>query len=155
MAMRGGKETRSYPKSCSEVFSAITRALEDFKIRVTDKDEKAGTIRAATGFSLLSTGGNVSIEVKSGADTKETAVTISIEPKMKTVLTDWGQASREVRRIFNKTEEQLGIEPAETGGGVKEKMGTGKVKQSNTCPSCGKRVVATDKFCQNCGAKLK
>jgi len=155
MAMRGGKETRSYPKSCSEVFSAITKALEDFKISVTDKDEKAGTIRATTGFSLFSTGGSVSIEVKSAADTKETAVTISIEPKMKTVLTDWGQGSREARRIFNKMEEHLGIEPAEVKGEVEEKVGTEKAKQSNTCPSCGQSVGATDKFCQHCGAKLK
>ena len=155
MGMRGGKETRSYPKSSSEVFSAITRVLKDLKIGVIDKDEKAGTISAAAGFSLFSTGGNVSIEVKSGADTKETAVTISIEPKMKTVLTDWGQASREVRRIFNKMEEHLGIEPAEVIGGVEGKMGTEKVKQSNTCPSCDQRVGVTDKFCQNCGAKLK
>jgi len=155
MGVRGGKETRGYPKSSSEVFSAITRALEDLKIGVIDKDEKAGTIRAATGFSLFSTGGNVSIEVKPVPDTKETAVSISIEPKMKTVLTDWGQASREVKRIFSKMEEHLGIEPAEAIGGVKEKMETGKVKQSNTCPSCGQRVGPTDKFCQHCGAKLK
>ncbi|MEA1965485.1 MAG: zinc ribbon domain-containing protein [Candidatus Aerophobetes bacterium] len=155
MGIRGGRETRNYPKSSSEVFSAITRALKDLKIGAIDKDEKAGTIIAATGFSLFSTGGNVSIEVKPVPDTKETAVTISIEPKMKTVLTDWGQASREVRRIFSKMEEHLGIGPAEAVGEVKEKMGGGKVKQSNTCPSCGQRVGATDKFCQHCGAKLK
>jgi len=155
MGMKGGKETRTYPESSSEVFSGITRALEDLKINVTDKDEKAGTISAATGFSLFSTGGNVSIEVKPVPDTKETAVSISIKPKMKTVLTDWGQASREVRRIFNKIEEHLGIEPAEAGGEVKEKVGTEKVKRSNTCSSCGQSVGATDKFCQNCGAKLK
>ena len=155
MGTRGGKETRSYAKSSSEVFSAITKALEDFKVDVVDKDEKAGTIRAGTGFSLFSTGGNVSIEVKPVPDAKETAVTITIEPKAKTVLTDWGQGSREVRRIFNRMEEHLGIEPAEAVGGVKEKMGTGKVKQSNPCPSCGQSVGATDKFCQNCGAKLK
>lgn len=155
MGMRGGKETRSYPKSFSEVFAAVTRALENLKIGVINKDEKAGTISADTGFSLFSTGGNLSIEVKSVPDTKETAVSISIEPKMKTVLTDWGQASREVRRIFNKMEEHLGIEPAEAGGEVKEKVGTEKAKQSNTCPSCGQHVEATDKFCQNCGAKLK
>jgi len=155
MGTRGGKETRSYGKSSSEVFSAITEALEDLKISVADKDEKAGTISATTGFSLFSTGGNVSIEVKSVPDSKETAVTISIEPKMKTVLTDWGQASREVKRIFNKMEEHLEIEPAEAIGGVKEKKGTEKVKQLNTCPSCGQRAGATNKFCQSCGAKLK
>jgi len=153
--MRGNKETRSYPKSSSEVFSAMTKALEDLKIGVVDKDEKAGTIRAATGFSLFSTGGNVAVEVKPGADTKETAVTISIESKMKTVLTDWGQGSREPRRIFNKMEEHLGIEPAEVKGEVEEKVGTEKAKQSNTCPSCGQSMGATDKFCQHCGAKLK
>lgn len=153
--MRGDKETRSYPKSSSEVFSAMTKALEDLKIGVIDKDEKAGTISAATGFSLFSTGGNVSIEVKPGADTKETAVTISIEPKMKTVVTDWGQGSRETRRIFNKMEEHLGIEPTEVKGEVEEKVGTEKAKQSNTCPSCGQSMGTTDKFCQHCGAKLK
>jgi len=150
MGIRGGKETRSYSKSSSEVFSAITKTLEDLKIGVINKDEKAGRISAATGFSLFSTGGNVSIEVKPVPDTKETAVTISIEPKMKTVLTDWGQASREVRRIFDKVEEHLGIKPAEAVGEVK-----GKVKQSNVCPSCGQPVEPTDKFCQHCGAKLK
>jgi len=153
--MRDDKETRSYPKSSSEVFSAITKALEDLKIDVINKDEKAGTVSAATGFSLFSTGGNVSIEAKPGADAKETAVTISIEPKMKTVLTDWGQGSREAGRIFNKMEEHLGIGPAEVKGEVEEKEGTEKVKQSNICPSCGQSVGATDKFCQHCGAKLK
>ena len=155
MGARGGRETRSYPKSSSEVFSAITRVLEGLKIGVIDKDEKAGTISAVTGFSLFSTGGNVSIEVKPVPDTKETTVTIGIEPKMKTVLTDWGQASREVRRIFNKMEEHLGIGPAETMEVVKEKVGTKKAKQSNTCPSCGQSVGTADKFCQHCGAKLR
>ena len=155
MGIRGGKETRSYPKSSSEVFSAITNALKDLKIGIIDKDEKAGIINAATGFSLFSTGGSVSIEVKPVSDTKETTVIISIEPKMKTVLTDWGQASREARRIFNKMEEHLGIKPAETIGEGGEKAGTGKIKQSNTCPSCGQPVGPADKFCQHCGAKLK
>jgi len=150
MGMRGSKETRSYPKSSSEIFSVITRTLEDLKIGIIDKDEKAGRISAATGFSLFSTGGNVSIEVKPAPDTKETAVSISIEPKMKTVLTDWGQASREMKRIFNKMEEHLGIEPGGAMGGVKE-----KVKKLDTCPSCGQPVGPTDKFCQHCGAKLK
>jgi len=155
MGTRSGKETRSYPKSSSEVFSAVTGALEGLKIGVVDKNEKAGTIRASTGFSLFSTGGNVSIEVESVPDAKETAVTISIEPKMKTVFTDWGQASREVRRIFTKMEEHLEIEPAEVSGGAKQKMGIEKVKQANACPSCGQGVGSTDKFCEHCGAKLK
>jgi len=151
MAMKGAIETRNYEKSSSEVFSAVSNALEDLKIRVIDKDEKAGKITAATGFSLFSTGGEVSIEVKGLPDGKEIAVTIEEKPKMKTVATDWGQSSRDVKRLFTKLEEHLGIEP-ET---VEEKTEVKKAKQANICPSCGQSIKATDKFCQNCGAKLK
>lgn len=151
MAMKGATETRSYEKSSSEIFSAVSKALEDLKIRITDKDEKAGKITAATGFSLFSTGGEVSIEVKALPDGKEIAVTIEEKPKMKTVTTDWGKSSRDVKRLFTKLEEHLGIEP-ET---VEEKTEVKKAKQANICPSCGQSIKATDKFCQNCGAKLK
>jgi rubrerythrin len=124
--------------------------LEDLKVRITHKDEKAGKITAATGFSLFSTGGEVLIEVKALPGSKEIAVTIDEKPKMKTVATDWGQSSRDVKRLFAKLEEHLGIEP-ET---VEEKTEVKKVKQANTCPSCGQSIRATDKFCQNCGTKL-
>ena len=63
MAMRGARETRNYEKGSSEVFSAVSKALEDLKIRVIYKDEKAGKITTATGFSLFSTGCEVSITV--------------------------------------------------------------------------------------------
>jgi len=150
MAMKGATETRNYPKSSSEVFSAVTKALKDLKIGVIDKDEKAGKITAATGFSLFSTGGEVSIEIKPLPDSKEIAVTIDEKPKMKTVVTDWGQSSRDIKRLFTKIEEHLGIK-SET---VEEKAGAKKAKQANICPSCGQSIKATDKFCQNCGAKL-
>ena len=151
MAMKGATETRNYEKSSSEVFSAVSKALEDLKVRIIDKDEKAGKITAATGFSLFSTGGEVSIEVKALPDGKEIAVTIEEKPKMKTVATDWGQSSRDVKRLFSKIEKHLGIEP-ET---VKEKAGKKKDRQTSVCPSCGQSIKATDKFCQNCGAKLR
>ena len=153
MAMKGAIETRNYEKGSSEVFSAVSKALEDLKIRITDKDEKAGKVTAATGFSLFSTGGEVSIEVKALPDGKEIAVTIEEKPKMKTVVTDWGQSSRDVKRLFSKIEENLGIEP-ETSKTVEGKAGKKKDKQTSTCPSCGQSIKATDKFCQNCGAKL-
>jgi len=149
MAAKKREETRSYQKSFSEVFSAITKALEDLKIGVVSKNEKEGIINISTGFTILSTGGVGVIEVKSVPDTNETTVTIGIKPKMKTVLIDWGQASRETRQIFSKIEEHLGIVVAEP---VPEKA---EPSTSNTCPSCGKPVGAADKFCQNCGAKLK
>ncbi len=150
MAMKGAIETRNYGKGSSEVFSAISKALEDLKIRVIDKDEKAGKITAATGFSLFSTGGEVSITVETVPDSKEVAVTIEEKPKMKTVVTDWGKSSQDVKRLFSKIEEHLGIEP-ET---VEEKTEVKKTKQANICPSCGQSIKATDKFCQNCGTKL-
>lgn len=151
MAMKGARETRNYgEKSYSEVFSAVTQALKDLKIGVIDKDEKTGKITAATGFSLFSTGGEVSIEVKALPDGKEIAVTINEKPKMKTVVTDWGQSSRDIKRLFTKIEEHLGIRPE----AVEEKAGAKKAKQANTCPSCGQSVEVRDKFCQNCGAKL-
>jgi len=150
MAMKGAIETRNYEKGSSEVFSAVSKALEDLKIRVIDKDDKAGKITAATGFSLFSTGGEVSIEVKALPDGKETAVTIEEKPKMKTVATDWGKSSRDVKRLFTKIEEHLGIEPE----AVEEKAGKKKDKQTSTCSSCGQSIGTTDKFCQNCGAKL-
>lgn len=40
MAAEKGGETRSYQKSFSEVFSAITKVLEDLKIGVASKNEK-------------------------------------------------------------------------------------------------------------------
>ena len=150
MAMKGATETRNYEKSSSEVFSAVSKALEDLKVRTIKKDEKAGKITAATGFSLFSTGGEVSIEVKAVPDSKEVALTIEEKPKMKTVVTDWGQSSRDIKRLFSKIEEHLGIEPV----AVEEKAGRKKDKQTSTCPSCGQSVGTADKFCQNCGAKL-
>ena len=149
MVAEKGGETRSYQKSFSEVFSAITRALEDLKIGVASKNEKEGIINISTGFTIFSTGGEGVIEVKSIPDTNETTVTIGIKPKIKTVLIDWGQASREIRQIFSKIEEHLGIVVAEP---TPEKV---EPSTSNTCPSCGKPVGTADKFCQNCGAKLK
>ncbi|TRZ51806.1 MAG: zinc ribbon domain-containing protein [Dehalococcoidia bacterium] len=149
MAAKKREEMRSYQKSFSEVFSAITKALEDLKIGVVSKNEKEGIINISTGFTIFSTGGEGVIEVKSVPDTNETTVTIDIKPKIKTVLIDWGQASREIRKIFSKIEEHLGIVIAEP---VPEKV---EPSTSNTCPSCGKPVGAADKFCQNCGAKLK
>jgi len=149
MAAKKREEKRIYQKSFSEVFSAITKALEDLKIGVVSKNEKEGIINISTGFTIFSTGGEGIIEVKSIPDTNETTVTIGMKPKMKTVLIDWGQASREVKRIFSKIEEHLGIVVAEP---VTKKA---KSSTSNTCPSCGKPVGAADKFCQNCGAKLK
>jgi len=149
MAAKKREEMRSYQKSFSEVFSAITKALEDLKIGIVSKNEKEGIINISTGFTIFSTGGEGVIEVKSVPDTNETTVTIGIKPKIKTVLIDWGQASRETRKIFSKIEEHLGIVVAEP---VPEKI---EPSTSNTCPSCGKPVGAADKFCQNCGAKLK
>jgi len=154
MAMKGATETRNYEKGSSEVFSAVSKALEDLKVRIIDKDEKAGKITAATGFSLFSTGGEVSITVEAVPDSKEVALTIEEKPKMKTVATDWGQSSRDVKRLFTKIEEHLGIEP-ETSKTVEKKTEVKKTKQANICPSCGQSIRATDKFCQNCGAKLR
>ena len=153
MAMKGATETRNYEKSSSEVFSAVSKALEDLKVRTIEKDEKAGKITAATGFSLFSTGGEVLITVETVPDSKEVAVTIEEKPKMKTVVTDWGQSSRDIKRLFTKLEEHLGIEP-EISKAVEGKTGKKKDKQTSTCPSCGQSVGTADKFCQNCGAKL-
>ena len=149
MAAEKRGETRSYQKSFSEVFSAITKALDDLKIGIGSKNEEEGIINISTGLTIFSTGGEGVIEVKSVPDTNETTVAIGIKPKMKTVLIDWGQASRETRQIFSKIEEHLGIVVAEP---VTEKV---EPSTSNTCPSCGKPVGTADKFCQNCGAKLK
>ena len=149
MAAEKRGETRSYQKSFSEVFSAITKALDDLKIGIGSKNEEEGIINISTGLTIFSTGGEGVIEVKSVPDTNETTVAIGIKPKMKTVLIDWGQASRETRQIFSKIEEHLGIVVAEP---VLEKA---EPSTSNSCPSCGKPVGAADKFCQNCGAKLK
>jgi len=149
MAAEKRGETRSYQKSFSEVFSAITKALGDPNIEIASKNEKEGIINISTGFTVFSAGGEGVIEVKSVADTNETTVTIGIKPKMKAVLIDWGQASRETKQIFSKIEECLGVVVAEP---VIEKV---EPSTSNACPSCGKSVGAADKFCQNCGAKLK
>lgn len=142
-------ETRSYQKSFSEVFSAITKALDDLKIGIVSKNEEEGIINISTGFTVFSAGGEGVIEVKSVPDTNETTVAIGINPKMKAVLIDWGQASRETKQIFSKIEEYLGVVVAEP---APEKT---EPSTSNTCPSCSKPVGAADKFCQNCGAKLK
>ena len=153
MAMKGATETRNYQKGSSEVFTAVSKALEDLKRDRKGIQHLFLKITAATGFSLFSTGGEVSIEVKALPDGKEIAVTIEEKPKMKTVVTDWGQSSRDVKRLFSKIEEHLGIEP-ETSKTVEKKTEVKKTKQANICPSCGQSIKATDKFCQNCGAKL-
>ena len=149
MAAEKRGETRSYQKSFSEVFSAITKALEDLKIGIASKNEKEGIINISTGFTIFSAGGEGVIEVKSVPDTNETTVAIGIKPKMKAVLIDWGQASRETKQIFSKIEEYLGVVVAEP---APEKT---EPSTSNTCSSCSQPVGAADKFCQNCGAKLK
>ncbi len=149
MATEKRGETRSYQKSFSEVFSAITKALEDLKIGIASKNEKEGIINISTGFTIFSAGGEGVIEVKSVPDTNETTVAIGIKPKMKAVLIDWGQASRETKQIFSKIEEYLGVVVAEP---APEKT---EPSTSNTCSSCSQPVGAADKFCQNCGAKLK
>jgi len=149
MAAEKRGETRSYQKSFSEVFSAIDKGLKDLKIEVVSKSEKEGIINISTGFTIFSAGGEGVIEVKSVPDTNETTVAIGIKPKMKAVLIDWGQASRETGQIFSKIEEYLGMVVAEP---APEKT---EPSTSNTCSSCGKPVGAADKFCQNCGAKLK
>ena len=149
MAAEKRGEMRSYQKSFSEVFSAITKALEDLKIGIASKNEKEGIINISTGFTVFSAGGEGVIEVKSVPDTNETTVAIAIKPKMKAVLIDWGQASRETRQIFSKIEEYLGVVVAES---TPEKV---EPSTSDICPSCGKPVGAADKFCQNCGTKLK
>ncbi len=149
MATEKRGETRSYQKSFSEVFSAIIKALGDLNIKIANKNEKEGIINISTGFNVFSVGGEGIIEVKSIPDTNETTVAISIIPKMRTVLIDWGQTSRETRQIFSKIEEYLEVVVAEP---AIEKV---EPSTSNICPSCGKPVGAADKFCQNCGAKLK
>lgn len=140
MGMKGNTETRNYLKSTSEVFSAIVDVLNELNMKITTKDESAGTVAAATGLSITSTGSNISIEVKSAGE--GSSVTIETRPRMKTVLTDWGHGSREIERIFTNIEGKLGIFPQ-----TEESKGA-------VCPSCGKPVTPGDKFCQNCGAKL-
>lgn len=140
MSMRGATETRNYSKTISEVFSVIADVLNGLKMKITAKDENAGTITASSGFSLTSTGSNISIEVKSVGE--GSSVIIEARPKLKTVQTDWGRGNREIRRIFANTEEKLGMAPQadESKGAV--------------CPSCGGPSHPGDKFCQGCGAKL-
>lgn len=140
MSARGGVETRNYPKPTSEVFSAIAGVLDELKMKMTAKDENAGTISATSGLSITSTGSNISIAVKQAGE--GSSITIEAKPKMKIVATDWGRGSKEINRIFTSTEEKLGIAPI-----AEEKKGAG-------CPSCGKPVNPGDQFCQGCGAKL-
>ena len=151
--MRGASETRNYPKNSSEVFSAVTKALDEFKMKAINKDESKGTITATAGFSLFSTGTDIVIEIQPVSETKEVSVTINAKPKMKTVVTDWGQSSRDVGRIFNKVEEYLGI-VSEKPKTTEEKAEVEKSKGSRVCPSCGQSVGATNKFCGHCGKKL-
>ena len=141
MDAKGGIETRNYSKSSSEVFSAIAGVLDGLKMKITAKDENAGTITASSGFSITSTGSNISIEVKPAGE--GSSVTIEVKPKMKIVATDWGRGSREIKQIFASTEEKLGIVQKE-----------GELKGGAVCPSCGKPVNSGDKFCQGCGAKV-
>lgn len=140
MGARGNKESRNYPKSSSEVFSAIASVLNGLKMKITAKDEDAGTITATSGLSFTSTGSNISIEVKPAGE--GTLVNIETTPRLKTVLTDWGRGSKEIGHIFSNIEEKLGIAPQ------------AEESKSAGCPSCGEPVNPGDSFCQNCGAKL-
>jgi len=148
MGMRGASETRNYPKNSSEVFSAITNTLDEFKMKVINKDETNGIITATAGFSLFSTGTDIIIEIQPISETKEVSVTINAKPKMKTVVTDWGQSSRDVGRIFNKVEEYLGI-VSKKPEKVEEKAKVEKTKELRVCPFCGQSVGLTDKFCEH------
>lgn len=140
MGAKGGTETRNYPKSSSEVFSAIAGVLDELNMKITAKDENAGTITATSGFSITSTGSNISIEVKPAGE----GSSVTIEAKIKGIAKfDWGRGSREINQIFTGTEEKLGIAPKED-----------EPKGGAVCPSCGKPVSEGDKFCQGCGAKV-
>lgn len=138
--MKSRIDTRNYPKSAREVFSAITNALGELNIGITAKDENTGVIKAFSGFSITSTGSDISITVKKTASGCE--LTIEAKPKMKTLLTDWGRSSKEIKSIFSATEAKLGIAPQ-----AEESCGS-------VCPSCKKPVSPDDDFCQSCGAKL-
>lgn len=52
---------------------------------------------------------------------------------MKTVVTDWGQSSRDVKRLFARIEEHLGIEP-ETSKTVEEKADKKKISKQAPAP---------------------
>lgn len=149
MGLRGGKETRVYKKNRLEVFDAAARAIEALGMKTLAKDKNSGNIRATGGLNFFSAGTELLIEMREKDG--ETTVTIEGKPKVKISLIDYGQSSRDIRRTFEKMEELLGgvapikgvAEPAEGPGATRN------------CPSCGKPVSESDKFCMNCGAKLE
>lgn len=161
MSARGVMKTKTYNKARAEVFKAITEALTDLRIPVIEMDEARGIITAASGFSIFSTGTHLEINLEPANEAGEVAVTITARPKLKTVLVDWGQSSREIRNIFGRVDAYLGVEGEVQGSEVGEVSGqaggggSGMAGANPSCPSCGYTVTSNDRFCQNCGARLQ
>jgi len=151
MGLRSNEATQAYQKERGEVFDAMVKAMDSLKIKVEEQDAATGRIEAVRGLNFLSAGSRLSVTMKEGEG--EVAVTIHGEARSKLTLLDYGQSSRDIKNVFNKTEEILGVsgEARTTSQAEEEKADEAA---GNACPSCGKPVAEAAKFCTSCGAKL-
>ncbi len=149
MPLSGGTHTRCYNVDRAAVAAAVDQALEGLKWRIVSRGD--GHIEATTGLSPFSTGTSLVVDVEEGAAPGQTVVTIAARPKMKTLLIDYGQSTRDAKRIFRAVEEILGLGPAEDESGAEA---AGEGGEGLTCASCGAALEAGSKFCQQCGAKI-
>ena len=155
MSPRGHTQSKIYKVTQSEMFEKLLEILSALKMKVVERDNNTGTIVAATGLSLLSTGTLLRIDVQSTENQGETLVSIEARPKLKTVLIDYGQSARDMAKIFanldqffTASEETVEKTPEET---PKQKSESQNLK----CPHCGSPVREGDVFCQNCGKKIR
>jgi len=149
MGLRRGEEMRAYKKGRAEVFDALLKAMDGLRMKISEKDEAAGTISAVRGLNFFSAGTSLTVAIKENEG--EVAVTITSEPRSKITLIDYGQGSRDIRKIFDRVEETLGVTAVRTTAA----SGEGQTEEGTTkCPSCGKPVLQSAKFCTSCGAKM-
>lgn len=103
--MKSGAEVE-FAKPPAEVFDAMVRALPEAKMKVKSSDAATGRIEATTGMSLASWGEKISIDLEE-AGTGRTKATISSGNKAQ--LVSWGKNKKNLDKIVEKTNAQLGM----------------------------------------------
>ncbi len=139
----GGKETmasltatRDLMGTIDEIRQHLVAVLEAAKFKV--KSVEGDTIKAQSGFSLTSLGSNLSVLLEQ-TDASTVRMVFNLEPRQKTVMTDWGRSRRELNRILELLEARLSPESSEN---------------DLQCPECHASVHDEDVFCANCGSKI-
>jgi hypothetical protein len=87
------------PISFSEAFARSRRALEAIGARIGTEDAALGVIEGRVKISWKSWGELVRIEIRRGAGTPSTRLTISSAPALETTVIDYGKGAENVERV--------------------------------------------------------